>query len=99
MYKSLSTKVFQIGTNPNSEPTSWSKLFNYTNMIKSGAFYKAEILLDVLSKNCGVEPMIDTTMKDANKSVKVAFASTMVSLSPPQTFVSFDMTDLSVISP
>ena len=35
------------------------------NMIKTGSFYKAEMLEEILSTHIGLQPMIDTQM-DAN---------------------------------
>jgi calcium-independent phospholipase A2-gamma len=87
LYKDFARLIFLIGTNPNSEPAAWSKLFNYTNLIKSGAFYKAETLLEVISKKIGNEVMIDTTMTESTKDVKVCFVSTLTSISPPQPYL------------
>ena len=42
MYKEFGRTVFSIGSSGKSEGTSWSKLFNYTNLLKSGAFYKVQ---------------------------------------------------------
>jgi hypothetical protein len=90
MYKDFGSKVFSVGmgNNSNSEPAAWSKLFNYTNMLKSGAFYKAETLMTILAQKCGTESLIDTTMTDTGSSLKVAFVSTLISVSPPEVYVS-----------
>jgi hypothetical protein len=53
-------------------------------MLKSGAFYKTGPLLEVLSTHCGSEPLIDTTVDERVKAVKVFFTSTLTSTSPPQ---------------
>ncbi len=87
LYKDLSRKVFAIGSSPESDPSTWSRLINYTYLIKSGAFYKSKVLLDVLSANCGAERMIDTTMDERVKNLKVFFVSTLVSQTPPLPFL------------
>eukprot|EP01117_Protostelium_nocturnum_P011315 TRINITY_DN4102_c0_g1_i5.p1 TRINITY_DN4102_c0_g1~~TRINITY_DN4102_c0_g1_i5.p1 ORF type:complete len:1169 (-),score=280.29 TRINITY_DN4102_c0_g1_i5:33-3539(-) len=89
LYKDLASKIFTIGNNTESksEPSSWSKLINYTQLLKSGAFYKTKPLAEAFAHYCGSESMIDTTKDDRMKRVKVFMASTLVSTTPPQTYL------------
>jgi hypothetical protein len=95
LYKEFSTRVFAIGNNPQTDPSSWSRLVNYGNMIKSGAFYSTKHLEETLSTFCGtgnsfynvlskLERMIDVTMDSRVSSLKVFFVTTVTSVIPPK---------------
>lgn len=93
-----STKVFAIGSSGKgeSEASAWARLYNYGYMLKSGAFYKPAPLIEILKTFCGSgtktithsknfpEPLIDTTMDNRVKRLKVAFVSVISSTMPPQ---------------
>jgi len=63
---------------------TWARLYNYTSLLTSGAFYKSKPLEAFLRAYCGDISMIDTT---CDTSVKTFLASSLVTHIPAEIFL------------
>jgi hypothetical protein len=62
--------------------STWARLYNYTSLLTSGAFYKSKPLETFLRAHCGDASMIDTTCDTSVKTVLTPHARLCDSRSP-----------------
>ena len=90
LYRDLARKVFTstgaVSEGESSDPSSpWARLIGYTNMMKTGAFYRSKPLVAVLKQLFGEDRrMIDTSLTGA---LPCFFVSTLCHMLPPRPFI------------
>ncbi|MBY0309327.1 MAG: patatin-like phospholipase family protein [Phycisphaerales bacterium] len=90
LYLSLARNVFYVGSAPpedesNSQSSAWSRIVNYTNMLKTGAFYRSKPLMRILTALFKQH----TSSIDTARSFAIPnfFVSTQVHIVPPRPFI------------
>lgn len=73
-----------VRTQKGKMASTWARLYNYTSLLTSGAFYKSKPLETFLRAHCGEASMIDTT---CDTSVKTFLVSSLVSTFPAEVFL------------